>query len=92
LNTDFGFIREINNALPQSNVKLKRGQHVNKPMRNNIIKLILLPIAIILWIVGWSMVWAASGKEQKGRLECDRATPDEGLIVVVPVIQEECEA
>jgi lipopolysaccharide export system protein LptC len=61
-------------------------------MRNRIISLILLPLAIVLWMIGWSMLLAAFNKEQKNRPVPKKTTSEENLITVMPIIPEEIEA
>jgi hypothetical protein len=61
-------------------------------MKNRIISLILLPLAIVLWMIGWSMLLAAFNKEQKRRPDRGEATPRKDLITITPMIPEEIEA
>jgi hypothetical protein len=60
-------------------------------MRNRVIRLLFLPIAIFLWIIGWAMLWAGSRKEQETqRTQADTAPEDES-ITIIPIIPEEPE-
>lgn len=61
-------------------------------MKNRIVSLILLPLAIVLWMIGWSMLLAAFNKEQKNRPTPKKATPGESQITVMPIMPEEIEA
>lgn len=60
-------------------------------MRNRVIRLLFLPIAILLWIIGWTMLWAGTRDEQKTqRTQAETVTEDES-IAVIPMIPEEQE-
>jgi len=60
-------------------------------MRNKTIRLLFLPIAILLWIIGWTMLWAGTRKEQKTQqTQAETATEDES-ITIIPMIPEEQE-
>jgi hypothetical protein len=61
-------------------------------MKNRMISLILLPLAIVLWMIGWSMLLVAFNKEQKSRPAHKKTTPEENQITVMPIIPEEIEA
>jgi lipopolysaccharide export system protein LptC len=61
-------------------------------MKNRIVSLILLPLAIVLWMIGWSMLLAAFNKEQKNRPTRKKTTPEESQITVMPIMPEEIEA
>ena len=54
--------------------------------------MILLPIALMLWMLGWAMSMAALSKEQRNRQAKSRTTTREDLITLMPVIREEVEA
>jgi hypothetical protein len=57
-------------------------------MRNKKIRLLFFPIVILLWIIGWTMLWADTRKEQKTKVKT--ATEDE-FITIIPMIPEEQE-
>jgi hypothetical protein len=60
-------------------------------MRNRVIRLLFLPIAIFLWIIGWTMLWAGTRKEQKAQqTQAETATEDES-ITIMPMMPEEQE-
>jgi hypothetical protein len=61
-------------------------------MRNRIIRSLLIPIAILLWIIGWTMVWIGSRKEQGTQPAQTRTTQKEDSITIMPMIPEELEA
>jgi lipopolysaccharide export system protein LptC len=60
-------------------------------MKNRIISLILLPLAIVLWMIGWSMLLAAFNKEQKNQAT-HKTTSEENQLTIMPMIPEEIEA
>jgi hypothetical protein len=62
-------------------------------MRNRLIKLLLLPLALFLWIIGWSMMWAGTRKEQETRPKT--ANEEQENVTMMPFLpeeQEQCEA
>jgi len=60
-------------------------------MRNRVIRLLFLPIAIFLWIIGWTMLWAGARKEQETQqTQAETRTEDES-ITIIPMIPEEPE-
>jgi nitrogen fixation-related uncharacterized protein len=59
--------------------------------RNRIITLLLLPIAIILFMLGWVMLLTGSRNEQKNQPEEPKTTPQDDGITVIPMIPEEIE-
>lgn len=61
-------------------------------MKNRIVSLILLPLAIVLWMIGWSMLLAAFNKEQKNRPTRKITTSEGSHITVMPIMPEEIEA
>ena len=61
-------------------------------MRNRLIKVLLLPVVVFVWMVGWAMMWAGTLKEEETRPE---TVKKEGLIKIMPMMpeeQEQCEA
>lgn len=61
---------------------------INKK-RNRIITLLILPIAIILFILGWVMLLTGSRNEQKNQPEEPKTAPQDDGIIVLPMIPEE---
>lgn len=62
-------------------------------MRNSVIRLLFLPIAILLWIIGWTMLWAGTRKEQKThKPKAKTATEDESITIIPIIPEEQCEA
>jgi nitrogen fixation-related uncharacterized protein len=60
-------------------------------MRNRVIRLLFLPIAIFLWIIGWTMLWAGTSKEQETeQTQAETCTEDES-ITIIPIIPEKLE-
>jgi hypothetical protein len=60
-------------------------------MRNRVIRLLFLPIAIFLWIIGWAMLWTGTRKEQETQqTQAETRTEDES-ITIIPMIPEEPE-
>jgi high-affinity Fe2+/Pb2+ permease len=63
---------------------------VNKK-RNRIITLLLLPIATMLFMLGWVMLLTGSRNEQKNQPEEPKTAPQGDGIIVLPMIPEEIE-
>jgi hypothetical protein len=64
-------------------------------MRNRLIKLILLPVAMFIWLIGWTMTWASTRKEQETQQTRHKALTEKQSITIMPIIPEEpeqCEA
>jgi hypothetical protein len=60
-------------------------------MRNRVIRLLFLPIAIFLWIIGWIMLWTGTRKEQETQqTQAETRTEDES-ITIISIIPEEPE-
>jgi hypothetical protein len=70
--------------------------HVKKQMHKRVIRLLLLPIAAFLWIIGWTMLWAGSHKQQQQTHQTTAKTTSEGESITIMAITsnetEECEA
>ncbi|MCJ7768267.1 hypothetical protein MUP79_07740 [Candidatus Bathyarchaeota archaeon] len=60
-------------------------------MRNKVIRLLFLPIAILLWIIGWTMLWAGTRKEQKTQQPQAETPPENESITIIPMMPEEQE-
>jgi hypothetical protein len=60
-------------------------------MRNRIIRLLFLPIAIFIWIIGWTMLWAGTRKEQETQQTQAETAPEDESITIIPMIPEEPE-
>jgi len=60
-------------------------------MRNKVIRLLFLPIAILLWIIGWTMLWAGTRKEQKNQQAQAETPPENESITIIPMMPEEQE-
>jgi len=60
-------------------------------MRNKVIRLLFLPIAILLWIIGWTMLWAGTRKEQKTQQAQAETPPENESITIIPMMPEELE-
>jgi hypothetical protein len=60
-------------------------------MRNRVIRLLFLPIAVLLWIIGWTMLWAGTRKEQKTQQTQAETPPENEPITIIPMIPEEQE-
>jgi len=60
-------------------------------MRNKTIRLLFLPIAILLWIIGWTMLWAGTREEQKTQQPQAETLPENESITIIPMIPEEPE-
>jgi len=60
-------------------------------MRNYVIRLLFLPIAIFLWIIGWTMLWAGARKEQETQQIQAETRTEEESITIISIIPEEPE-
>jgi hypothetical protein len=60
-------------------------------MRNRVIRLLFLPIAIFFWIIGWTMLWAGARKEQETQQTQAETAPEDESITIIPMIPEEPE-
>jgi hypothetical protein len=60
-------------------------------MRNRVIRLLILPIAIFLWIIGWAMLWAGARKEQETQQTQAETAPEDEFITIIPMMPEEPE-
>jgi hypothetical protein len=69
----------------------QRRPNVVNLMRNKTIRLLFLPIAILLWIIGWTMLWAGTRKEQKTQQTQAETPPENESITIIPMIPEEQE-
>lgn len=57
-------------------------------MRNRVVVIVLLPVIILLWIIGWSLFWIGSqNKSQK-----KQTTTERDRINMAIVMYEECNA
>jgi len=61
-------------------------------MRNRLIKLLLLPVAMFLWLIGWTMTWAATRKEQERRRKTAKEEQSIAIILLTSEKQEQYEA
>jgi hypothetical protein len=60
-------------------------------MRKRVITLLFMPIAVFLWMIGWTMLWAGARKEREAeRTQAETLAEDES-ITAIPVIPEELE-
>jgi nitrogen fixation-related uncharacterized protein len=60
-------------------------------MHNRVIRLLLLPIAVFLWIIGWVMLWVAARNEQETE-QAQAETPiEDDYITIIPIIPEKLE-
>ena len=60
-------------------------------MRNKIVKLLFLPIAMLLWIIGWTMLWAGTRKGKETQQTQAETTAQDEFITIMPLILEEPE-
>jgi cytochrome c-type biogenesis protein CcmH/NrfF len=65
---------------------------VKNPMRNRLIKLFLLPVAVFLWIIGWTLMWAGTRKEQETPAETPAERQSITIMPILPDEQEQIEA
>jgi flagellar basal body-associated protein FliL len=59
-------------------------------MRKRLIILLILPIALLLWMIGWTMSWTGSKKEHLTQ-KAQKETPEDHSITIMNVIPEEIE-
>jgi flagellar basal body-associated protein FliL len=64
---------------------------VKKQMRKRVITLLFLPIAIFLWIIGWTMLWTGSHKQQQTQQTQAKTTSEDDFITITAMIPEEPE-
>lgn len=55
-------------------------------IRNRMVMVLLMTIALIVWMVGWVLCWIGS---TEGRCGKKAAVKDDGIEIVVPVLEEE---
>jgi putative Mn2+ efflux pump MntP len=60
-------------------------------MRNPLIRLLLLPFAMLLWIIGWSMIWTALAKQQPTQQTQVETTSKDDFTTITTMIPEEPE-
>jgi hypothetical protein len=60
-------------------------------MRNNKTRLLFLPIAILLWLLGFTMAWAGFRKQQRTKRAEDDTTRKAESITVMSMIPQETE-
>jgi hypothetical protein len=60
-------------------------------MRNRKIRLLLLPIAMLLWIIGWTMLWTGSHKQRQTKKTPPKTTSKNDFITITVMIPEEPE-
>ena len=56
--------------------------------RNNLLSLMVLPIAIILWSIGWSLYWIESKKRPGKPKQLNQLKKPE-LIFTMPTIEQQ---
>jgi hypothetical protein len=86
-NTYFEFIKALTHRNPFD--RSRRWVWV-KVMRNRIIKLlVVVPIALLIWMIGWAMSWAGADREQETRQTRSIFGTENESITVVPAVLEE---
>ena len=60
-------------------------------MRNKIVKLLFLPITMLLWIIGWTMLWVGTRKEKETQRTQVETSAQNEFITIIPLILEEPE-
>ena len=60
-------------------------------MRSKMVKLLFLPIAMLLWIIGWTMLWTGTRKEKEIQQTQAETTKQDEYITIMPLILEEPE-
>lgn len=65
---------------------------VKNQMHNRLIKLFLLPVAVFFWIIGWTMMWVGTRKEQETRPEIATEGHSITIMPMIPDEQEQSEA
>ncbi len=46
-----------------------RSQNISMPRRNKMVLLVSLPIVMILWFIGWSLMWLGQSHRQLNKTE-----------------------
>jgi len=59
------------------------------PRRNRAVTLMLMPMAVFLWCLGWSLYWSGSRKNAMSQPKLSR---DEDLTFIVPVPEQKVAA
>lgn len=57
-------------------------------IRNRAVMVLLMPIALIVWVVGWVLFWAGSTEERQRKRA---AVKDNGIEIGVGALEEETE-
>lgn len=86
--TYYDFIKAITLQKQDTTVRIET-QQVKNQMRNRLIKLLLLPLALFLWIIGWTIMWAGTRKEQEIRPKT--AKKEQDYITIMPLLPQEQE-
>jgi lipopolysaccharide biosynthesis regulator YciM len=60
-------------------------------MHKRVIRLLFLPIAVLLWILGWAMLWVGSRKREQTQQKQVKTTSKEDFITITAMIPEEQE-
>jgi len=60
----------------------------NKRKRSRAMTIMLLPVLILMFIIGWCMYWAGN---QKRTNKTQRKPPKEDNVTIMPIILEETE-
>jgi lipopolysaccharide biosynthesis regulator YciM len=60
-------------------------------MRKRVITLLFLPIAVFLWIIGWTMLWTGSRKQQQTQQTPAKTISEDDFITITAMISEEPE-
>jgi cell division protein FtsI/penicillin-binding protein 2 len=58
-------------------------------MRNKLIRLLVLPIIVLIFLIGWLMVVVGSDKEQKTQKA--KTVQEKESITIIPILPEEIE-
>jgi hypothetical protein len=58
-------------------------------MRSKLFRLLVFPIAIMLWLIGWVMFYMGSEKEQK--IQKAKTAQESKSITIIPILPEEIE-
>ncbi len=59
---------EIRREMSTSNI-IGGSQNISMPRRNKMVLLLSLPIVVILWFIGWSLMWVGQSRRQLNKAE-----------------------
>jgi hypothetical protein len=65
---------------------------MNRRTRHRIIRLLFIPVAILIWMIGWTLLYIDSRRKPQERDAQVRTTAKDDSTVIITVIPEQVEA